>query len=81
MAHQRLSPGAGRPGSRVDHDPSRVGAARDVLVIQDLAGAVVAELERNALTREHETAVLRLDLAVDAAGVVSWDRDLITGEL
>ena len=60
---------------------SRSWTDRDVLVLEELAGAVVAELERSALAREHETTLLRLDLAMEAAGVGSWDWDLVTGEL
>ena len=60
---------------------SRSWTDRDVLVLEELAGAVVAELERSALAREHETTLLRLDLAMEAAGVGSWDWDPVTGEL
>ncbi len=54
---------------------------RDVVVLEELATAVIAELERVALATEHETVLLRLDLAMDAAGVGSWDWDLVSGEL
>jgi PAS domain S-box-containing protein len=54
---------------------------RDVLVMQELGSAVVAELELLAITAEHETVLTRLDLAMDAAGVGSFDWDLLTGEL
>ncbi len=62
------------------------GAARawedgDVVVLEELGGAVVAELERVALSTEHQTASARLDLAMEAAGVGSWDWDLASGEL
>jgi PAS domain S-box-containing protein len=54
---------------------------RDVVVLEELAFAVIAELERVALASEHATVLLRLDLAMDAAGVGSWDWDLDSGEL
>ena len=53
----------------------------DVVALEELAVAVIAELERVALATEHETVLLRLDLAMDAAGVGSWDWDLTSGEL
>ncbi len=53
----------------------------DVVLLEELGVAVIAELERVALAAEHETALLRLDLAMDAAGVGSWDWDLTSGEL
>jgi serine phosphatase RsbU (regulator of sigma subunit)/PAS domain-containing protein len=60
---------------------SRDWQERDVVVLEELGAAVIAELERLALAYEHETVLLRLDLAMDAAGVGSWDWDLATGEL
>jgi serine phosphatase RsbU (regulator of sigma subunit)/PAS domain-containing protein len=54
---------------------------RDVLAMEELASAVVAELELLAITAEHETVLARLDLAMDAAGVGSFDWDLLTGQL
>ena len=60
---------------------SREWQERDVVVLEELGSAVIAELERLALAYEHETVLLRLDLAMDAAGVGSWDWDLATGEL
>ncbi len=53
----------------------------DVGVLEELAGAVIAELERMALAAEHQTISARLDLAMEAAGVGSWDWDLASGEL
>ncbi len=59
----------------------RTWSDADTAVLVDLATAVVAELERVALAAEHETVSTRLDLAMDAAGVGSWDWDLRTGRL
>ncbi len=53
----------------------------DVTILEELAEAVVSELERLALAHESETVRLRLDLAMDVAGVGSWDWDLQTGRL
>ena len=69
-------------GAMCAFDPdSHTWQERDVVVLEELAIAVIAELERVALATEHETVLLRLDLAMDAAGVGSWDWDLVTGEL
>ncbi len=59
----------------------RAWAPVDVTVLQELATAVVAELERIALAAENERVQVRLDLALEAAGVGSWDWDLRTGEM
>ncbi len=63
-----------------DEQP-RVWAPIGVTVLQELATAVVAELERIALAAERESVQVRLDLAMEAAGVGSWDWDLRTGEM
>jgi serine phosphatase RsbU (regulator of sigma subunit)/PAS domain-containing protein len=63
-----------------DEQP-RAWAPMSVTVLQELATAVVAELERIALAAERETVQVRLDLAMEAAGVGSWDWDLRSGEL
>lgn len=69
-------------GALCAFDPDSHGwQERDVVVLEELATAVIAELERLALASEHETVLLRLDLAMDAAGVGSWDWDLVSGEL
>ncbi|NUR07906.1 MAG: SpoIIE family protein phosphatase, partial [Nocardioidaceae bacterium] len=69
-------------GALCAYDESvRAWEGRDVTVLEELAAAVVAELERIALTAEHEAVRTRLDLALDVAGVGSWDWDHVRGEL
>ena len=69
-------------GALCAYDPHpRVWHRSDVVLMQELAQAVVSELERLALAREHETDRLRLDLALDVAGLGSWDWDVPTGRL
>jgi len=53
----------------------------DVTILEELAEAVVSEFERLALAQENETVRLRLDLAMDAAGVGSWEWDRQTDRL
>jgi PAS domain S-box-containing protein len=63
-----------------DPDPS-TWSDTDVQLLQQLAGSVVAELELAALTGEYQSTLDRWELAIDAAGVGSFDWDLVTGEL
>jgi len=53
----------------------------DVALLVQLAGPVVSELELAAVTAELESSRLRSDLAVAAAGIGVFDRDLTTGRL
>lgn len=52
-----------------------------VELLSSLAGSVVAELELAALSGEYQRTVDRWELAIDAAGVGSFDLDVRTGEL
>ncbi|MGY1670637.1 SpoIIE family protein phosphatase [Geodermatophilus sp. SYSU D00710] len=53
----------------------------DVAVLRELAAAAVAELELVALRTAYESDRLRWGLAIDAAGIGTFDWDLRTGEL
>jgi PAS domain S-box-containing protein len=53
----------------------------DVATLRRLADAVVTELELSALVREYEGDRLRWGLAIDAAGIGTFDWDLVTGQL
>jgi PAS domain S-box-containing protein len=53
----------------------------DVGTLRRLADAVVTELELSALVREYEGDRLRWGLAIDAAGIGTFDWDLVTGQL
>ena len=53
----------------------------DVVLLRQLADSVATELELSALAKEFEASRLRFDLAIDAAGIGSFDYDLLTGEL
>ncbi|WP_280790875.1 SpoIIE family protein phosphatase [Blastococcus sp. CT_GayMR19] len=53
----------------------------DVATLRRLADSVVTELELSALVREYESDRLRWGLAVDAAGIGTFDWDLTTGQL
>ena len=61
-------------------DP-REWTTEQVGVLGELAPAVVAELELRAVTLEVATAAARLDLALAAADIGSFDLDMATGEL
>ena len=54
---------------------------RDVVVLTQLAGPVVSELELSAVTAELEASRLRGDLAVAAAGIGVFDWDLVEDRL
>ena len=56
-------------------------ADADVALLRQLAESVATELELSALAKEFEASRLRFDLAIDAAGIGSFDYDLLTGEL
>ncbi|SFO32395.1 PAS domain S-box-containing protein [Geodermatophilus obscurus] len=53
----------------------------DVAVLRQLASAAMTELELAALRTEYESDRLRWGLAIDAAGIGTFDWDLRTGEL
>ncbi|RFU19159.1 SpoIIE family protein phosphatase [Geodermatophilus marinus] len=53
----------------------------DVATLRQLAASVVTELEYAALAAEYERQHVRSTLAMDAAGVGTFDWDLRTGEL
>lgn len=57
----------------------RAWSAEDVVLLQQIAASVVAELELSALSAEYETSQVIWGLAVDAAGVGTFDWDLRTG--
>ena len=59
----------------------REWADTDVALLRQVADSVATELELSALTAEFEASRLRFDLAIDAAGIGSFDYDLLTGEL
>lgn len=63
-----------------DRAPRR-WSGRDVALLEELAGPVVAELELGALVATYEDDRLVWQLAVDAGGVGAFDWDLVTGEL
>jgi PAS domain S-box-containing protein len=56
-------------------------SAGDHATLRQLADSVVTELELAALVREYEGDRLRLGLAIDAAGIGTFDWDLRTGRL
>ena len=60
---------------------ARAWSAFDVGVIEELAGAVLAQLELAAVTTEYGADRLRWEAAVDAAGIGSFVWDLPTDRL
>lgn len=54
---------------------------QDVRLLEDLAVAVLARLELDALTGEYVASRLRWDVAIAAAGIGSFDWDLDSGRL
>jgi serine phosphatase RsbU (regulator of sigma subunit)/PAS domain-containing protein len=53
----------------------------DVATLRELALSAVTELELSAIVREYESDRLRWGLAIDAAGIGTFDWDLVTGRL
>jgi PAS domain S-box-containing protein len=53
----------------------------DVTALRQLAASVVTELELSALVDEFAGERVRWGLAIDAAGIGTFDWDLVTGEL
>jgi len=69
-------------GALCAFDPSpRSWSALDEELLQQLGASVVAELELAALSGEYQSSLDRWELAIDAAGVGSFDWDLRTGQL
>jgi PAS domain S-box-containing protein len=62
-------------------DTARDWTDADVELLGQLARSAVAELELAALSGEYQDTLDRWELAIDAAGVGSFDWDLTTGEL
>jgi PAS domain S-box-containing protein len=63
-------------------DPSpRTWSETDVALLGQVAEAVAAQLEVAALAEAHATVTLRLELAMEAGGIGSFDWDLRTGQL
>ncbi|MGZ4549897.1 MAG: SpoIIE family protein phosphatase [Blastococcus sp.] len=63
-------------------DPApRTWSEADVEILARLAGPVVTELELSAQVRRNADDRLRWQLAVDAAGIGTFDWDLVTGHL
>jgi len=74
---------AGRTvGALCVFDPvPRAWSDTDVSLLEELAAATVAELELSALAVEYNTVRVRLGLALEAAGIGSFDLDVGTGHL
>ncbi|WP_138759322.1 SpoIIE family protein phosphatase [Modestobacter altitudinis] len=63
-------------------DPApRAWTEADVALLSQLAAPAASELELAALTADFEANRLRWGLAIDAAGIGSFDWDLVTGRL
>jgi serine phosphatase RsbU (regulator of sigma subunit)/PAS domain-containing protein len=62
-------------------DQPRAWTDADVELLEQLARSAVAELELAVLSGEYQDTLDRWELAIDAAGVGSFDWDLTTGEL
>ena len=72
----------GTVGALCVFDPSpRTWSGTDVSLLEELAAATVAELELSALAVEFDTVRVRLGLALEAAGMGSFDLDVDTGHL
>lgn len=56
----------------------RAWSAHDVGLLAELASSVMAELELSALSADYETSRLRWDVAIEAAGIGSFEWDLRT---
>ncbi|WP_245160578.1 PAS domain-containing protein, partial [Blastococcus sp. CT_GayMR20] len=69
-------------GALCVHAPDpRAWSDSDLATLRQLAEAAVTELELSAVVRRYENDRLRWDLAIDAAGVGTFDWDLVTGTL
>ena len=65
----------------VSSQAPREWADADVALLRQLADSAATELELSALSREFEAHRLRVELAIDAAEIGSFDWDLATGRL
>ncbi len=63
-----------------DREP-RAWSDDEVRMLEELASATTAELERAATATERDTALLQLGLAMESGGIGSWEWDLVTREL
>lgn len=63
-----------------DREP-RTWSSDEVTVLEELAHATSAELERAATATERDTVRLQLGLAMESGGIGSWEWDLSTREL
>ena len=63
-----------------DREP-RSWSREEVTVLEELAHATSAELERAATATERDSVRLQLALAMESGGIGSWEWDLGTGEL
>ncbi len=63
-----------------DREP-RTWSSDEVTVLEELAQATAAELERAATATERDTMRLQLGLAMESGGIGSWEWDLSTREL
>jgi PAS domain S-box-containing protein len=61
-------------------DP-RVWSEEDIIILRQLADSAVTELELSALVDQFEADRVRWGLAIDAAGIGTFDWDLTTGRL
>ena len=69
-------------GALCVYDPKpRQWSDQDLLLLEQLAGPAVAELQLAVLAAEYDDERLLWQLAVDAAGVGAFDWDLRTGDL
>ncbi|MGY1848324.1 SpoIIE family protein phosphatase [Blastococcus sp. SYSU DS1021] len=69
-------------GALCAYEPrARAWTERDVTLLRQLADSVSTELQLMALTAEYEAHRLRFELAIDAAGIGSFDWNLVTGRL
>jgi PAS domain S-box-containing protein len=69
-------------GARCVFGPEpRTWSDSDISTLKQLADSAVTELELSALVREYESDRVRWGLAIDAAGIGTFDWDLVTGHL
>ncbi|MDQ2729005.1 MAG: SpoIIE family protein phosphatase [Actinomycetota bacterium] len=74
-----VTPGGWTVGALCVFAPTpRPWSPHDVGLLTELASSVMAELELSALTAEYATSRLRWDVAIEAAGIGSFDLDLRT---
>jgi PAS domain S-box-containing protein len=77
-----ISAGGQSVGALCVFDPRpRPWSPADVTLMTQLAASAVAELELAAVSAEHESSRLASELAIDAAGVGTFDLDVASGAL